>query len=168
MQNQKFEAQLQAVKERLDQARGTSVEGISFLSQPCVCSTKSCGSITIDFRTHREAIARGRRIPTTDHRSYIEHHTGRCQSLIKDPERGRRVSTLHFDHVTSALTGTNELPGSAAVVLSDPVSQIAIVEKETNTACQLSAHPGSSLHDNARYTYQFNVYIFCIPTVSFA
>ena len=75
----------------------------------CVCSTKSCGSITIDFRTYREAIARGRRFPTTIHRSYIEHYIGRCQSPVKDPERGRRVSTLHFDHVTSALTGTNSL-----------------------------------------------------------
>lgn len=50
MQNQKFEAQLQAVKERLDQARGTSVEGITvFFLNPMSTAQKAAAASPLTF-----------------------------------------------------------------------------------------------------------------------
>lgn len=68
VQNQKFEAQLQAVKERLDQARGEH-KGFMRLSKShsflclCACSTKSGDIDTPQLWSYCKAASRRRRSP---------------------------------------------------------------------------------------------------------
>lgn len=61
IQNQKFEAQLQQVKERLDQARGTPACHVARVSADSGASPKGRCFFSAQLRAHREASPWGRR-----------------------------------------------------------------------------------------------------------
>lgn len=98
VQNQKFEAQLQAVKERLDQARGKpeffDVQVPEFqlvLTNIHTNSSKSGHIITAEFWPYCQAIERWRRCCRTFRlHGYIFSEL--CKSSSSAPKRGGRVS----------------------------------------------------------------------------
>ena len=106
VQNQKFEAQLQAVKERLDQARGTHTmmgvvsehEIILTLFRSFVHSAKGGDLITFEFRSYCEATARRWRGERHCRQHKSEPCSGWrcCQSAGEAAERRSRVSA-NFD-----------------------------------------------------------------------
>ena len=100
VQNQKFEAQLQAVKDRLDQARGNFTSQVAFLIAQIISSfsSKGCGCIVFELRADREAPA-GRRGCCAERWPGAHHWRRRfiCQPSCEAARRRVKVSACCCD-----------------------------------------------------------------------